>query len=63
MELIYVIMILGIYFIPALVALGNEHKQSVPICALNLLLGWTFIFWVVALCWALMNQENKEEVR
>jgi len=40
---------LAIYFIPALVAYKREHRQFVAILVLNLLLGWTFLGWVIAL--------------
>lgn len=40
------------YFLPFLVALIRGHRQRVAILVLNLLLGWTFIGWVVALVWS-----------
>jgi hypothetical protein len=39
-----------IYFIPAVV--GRRKKNANAILILNLLAGWTFIGWVVALVWA-----------
>jgi hypothetical protein len=39
------------YFIPSIVAWGKRDFNA--ICALNVLLGWTPVGWVVALCWAL----------
>ena len=48
---------LVIYFIPTAVAKGHRHRDA--IFALNLLLGWTFIGWVVALVWALAREERK----
>jgi predicted branched-subunit amino acid permease len=44
--------ILILYFIPFLVAQGNEHRQRPAIFILNLLLGWTVLGWVAALVWA-----------
>ena len=44
-----------LYVLPWAIAKGREHKNTAAICALNLLLGWTFIGWVVALVWALSN--------
>lgn len=39
------------YFIPSIIAYNK--KNATAIIALNLLLGWSFIGWVVALVWAL----------
>ncbi len=40
------------YFLPAFVAFMRGHQNTVAIFLVNLLLGWTFIGWVVALVWA-----------
>lgn len=45
--------ILVLYFLPALKAFIKGKRDAWAIFALNLLLGWTFIGWVVALVWAL----------
>jgi hypothetical protein len=42
-----------IYLLPAAVAQVRRHHQTTAIVGLNLLLGWTFIGWAVALVWAL----------
>ena len=44
-----------IYFIPTIIAGGRKKRNSGAIFVLNLLLGWTFIGWVVSLIWALTN--------
>jgi len=41
---------LALYFLPTLV--GWNKKNHEAIFALNLLLGWTCIGWIVALVWA-----------
>ena len=41
------------YFLPSI--LGRNKKNFGAIFTLNLLLGWTFIGWVVALVWALTH--------
>lgn len=48
-----VIVIIGVilYFLPTII--GRQKKNSNAIFALNLLLGWTLIGWVVSLVWAL----------
>jgi hypothetical protein len=51
-----------IYFIPAIVA-GMRNRAGMPVFLLNLLLGWTFLGWVVALVWASTRNtpEEREE--
>lgn len=44
---------IGVYFIPSFVAGGRNHRNANAILALNLLLGWTFLGWAIALIWAL----------
>lgn len=41
-----------LYMLPWFVALGRHHKNSPAIAALNLLLGWSIIGWIIALVWA-----------
>jgi hypothetical protein len=50
----FLIYALGVvfYFIPAGVAGMRDHHNSIAIFVLNLLLGWTFVGWVIALVWA-----------
>jgi hypothetical protein len=43
----------AIYFIPSIIALLQRKRNLVAIMALNLLLGWSLIGWVVSLVWAL----------
>jgi hypothetical protein len=43
----------SIYLIPAIVAIRSNHPNKTAIVVLNILAGWTFIVWVVALVWAL----------
>ena len=48
-----------IYFIPTMVANSRYHRNAGAIMMVNLLLGWTFIGWVIALVWA-MTADVKE---
>jgi len=41
-----------LYFLPTIVARGNHKLDTGAIFVLNLLTGWTFVGWVVALVWA-----------
>lgn len=40
------------YFVPSFVALLRGHHKLLKIVALNFLLGWTVIGWLVALVWS-----------
>ncbi len=41
-----------VYFLPSFVAGLRGHQNAPAIFVLNLLLGWSFIGWAVALVWA-----------
>lgn len=41
-----------LYFIPLIVALHREHRQTLAIGILNFFAGWTFIGWIACLVWA-----------
>jgi hypothetical protein len=46
-------LLLVIYFIPTIVAAERRQHNLSAIFALNLLLGWTFVWWAIALVWIL----------
>jgi uncharacterized membrane protein YqaE (UPF0057 family) len=50
-DFILVIIILGVYFLPVLI--GMKKRNASAIFALNFLLGWTLLGWIIALVWAL----------
>lgn len=56
MEMILVMMAVGLYFLPALVAVIRNHSNLMAIAILNLFLGWTLIGWVGALVWSATAQ-------
>lgn len=43
---------LALYFLPTIIAVAGKRRNTLAIFLLNLLLGWTFIGWVIALVWA-----------
>jgi hypothetical protein len=45
--------LLGMYFLPSIVAGVRGHQSTAAIFVLNMLLGWTMIGWIVALIWSL----------
>ncbi|MBL5920595.1 superinfection immunity protein [Lelliottia amnigena] len=40
------------YFIPSIISFSRGHQSAWAITMLNLLLGWTFLGWVIALVWS-----------
>jgi Superinfection immunity protein len=40
------------YFLPSILALARNKRDTTAIVLLNFFLGWTMIGWVVALVWA-----------
>lgn len=48
----------AIYLLPAIIAIRANHPNKTAIVVLNILGGWTFIVWVVALVWALTKSQE-----
>lgn len=55
LEILLVILIFTVYFLPSLIAFLRQHKNKLAIFLLNLLLGWTVLGWVVSLVWSAMK--------
>jgi len=53
-----VLAIVGAYFLPTLIAGASGHPHLWAIAACNLLLGWMFIGWVIALIWSLTHPRD-----
>lgn len=49
--------LIGLYFLPAIIAARRHHRNKTPIFLLNLFLGWTLIGWVGALVWSTTAQD------
>lgn len=47
-----------LYFVPAGIAISNKKSNAGAIVALNILAGWLFIPWVIALCWAMCKDKE-----
>ncbi|MFA5711855.1 superinfection immunity protein [Mycolicibacterium sp.] len=47
-----VLLLVGLYLLPTIVALSRRDRNIGPIVVVNLLLGWTLIGWAVALAMA-----------
>lgn len=57
-----IIAVLGIalYLLPTIIAVNRNHNNSIPIFIFNLLLGWSFLGWVLALVWSFTDNVHKE---
>ena len=55
LELLLIVLIFALYFLPTLVAFLRQHKNKLAIFLLNLLLGWTVLGWVVSLVWSVIR--------
>jgi hypothetical protein len=52
----------GMYFLPTIIASLRKNLQAPAIFTLNLLLGWTFVGWVVALVWSLVRSSDPPSI-
>jgi ABC-type sugar transport system permease subunit len=60
MRLLFAILITALslfYFLPFAIAFNKKRANTGAIFALNLFLGWSLIGWVVALVWALKEEQ------
>lgn len=58
--LFWVVVLVGVlvYLLPSCVAVLRGHKNAVPICVINVFLGWLLVGWVVALAWSFSHQDR-----
>ena len=55
---LFAILAVGLYLLPSFVAAGRKCKAGAGIVLLNLLLGWTFLGWVIAIIWAAVGESK-----
>jgi hypothetical protein len=48
------------YFLPVIVARIGKHSNIKPVFIVNLVFGWTFVGWIAAIFWALMDLPKKK---
>ena len=58
--LFFALLILGLYFLPSILAWNKGDFGSV--LAINFFLGWTLVGWVIALAWALKSEPKPTQV-
>jgi|688.fasta_scaffold209936_1 hypothetical protein len=54
--------LVGLYFLPGIVASNRKHPQQVAIWVLNILGGWTLVGWVCAIVWTFTNSQDARPV-
>jgi hypothetical protein len=52
--------VVATYFLPTIVALNKDHPLKSKVIKINVLLGWSGLFWLVSLFMSLYNREIKE---
>lgn len=57
-SLLAVVVLVALYFVPTIFALRRKHRSTGGIVALNLLAGWSFIGWLIALVWSLSSAQQ-----
>ncbi|PIP19795.1 MAG: hypothetical protein COX41_01060 [Candidatus Omnitrophica bacterium CG23_combo_of_CG06-09_8_20_14_all_41_10] len=55
LELLLIVLIFALYFLPTFIAFLRHHKNKLAIFLLNLFLGWTILGWVVSLVWSVIK--------
>lgn len=62
---IIVFSIIGLYFLPIIVASSRKNKSIGSIAVINIFLGWTLLGWVIALAMAYSSntESNKEDLK
>ncbi|WP_425460611.1 superinfection immunity protein [Halomonas eurihalina] len=46
------------YFLPLIIAAWRNMPNAVAISVLNVVAGWTFVGWVVALVWSCLDKPD-----
>lgn len=58
--ILVMLFVLAIYLIPTIIAFARGHASKWGIGVLNIVLGWSLVFWVVALIWSLSNKGQSQ---
>jgi hypothetical protein len=55
-------MLFIMYWLPTIVAIARQAHSALGVFLVNLFLGWTVVFWFIALIWALAADNRMREV-
>ena len=59
--LVFLVFLLGLYFIPTAVAFSRDARSRWFVAVINTFLGWTLVGWVVALAVAVRSAPRAQE--
>lgn len=59
MDTLFLVVGIVLYVLPGCIASIREHRNKMAIWALNIILGWTFLGWVVSFIWSLTNPSKE----
>ena len=51
-----------LYWLPTIIAIARHTHSALGVAALNFLLGWTGVGWVLALMWALAASPHAQVI-
>jgi hypothetical protein len=51
--------VLAAYFVPTIIAVARRARNSLAIVLINIFAGWTFLGWVAALVWSIVDQKQE----
>jgi len=51
-SVLFVVIAVGSYFLPTIIATKRDHHQAGAITIINIFLGWTILGWVICLAWS-----------
>ena len=57
--LIVLLILISIYLIPTIIAICRKAYYTAAAITINILLGWTFLGWVIALILSLLNKPDR----
>jgi asparagine N-glycosylation enzyme membrane subunit Stt3 len=57
-NIIGILVLLGVYFLPFIIGAIRKVKGITLLFAINLLLGWTVIGWIITLVWAIFERKS-----
>jgi hypothetical protein len=55
---VFILPALALYFLPTIIALVRHVRNALAIVLINIFAGWTFIGWVIALVWSLVDKRK-----
>ena len=58
--ILVLLFVIAVYLIPTIIAFARGHASKWGIGVLNIVLGWSLVFWVVALIWSLSNKGQSQ---